>query len=412
MPQGQPRRRQLDRQQLKDRYDEAYPAGEAALLDVYQQLRRLLEGHGLAPTIKYRVKRFDTYCEKLRQRGLWQGDEAGGAIRDLLGLRIICPFLEDIETIVSLVERHFEVLESTSKGSQHSFREFGYDSFHLLIALPEGVEFTPIPFTSAVCEIQLRTILQDAWAEVEHELVYKSDLNLPNESIRRKLASLNATLTLSDLIFQELRDYQKELRLRGQKRRESLARNLDLFDLFNMSDRPDCDDGLPTGPAPVSRTLASSLERTMLLALEAHSNDDLPTAIELYGQLLNMQLERPIRALVYNHRGMALFAQGQLEQAAKDFTKAIGYDPHNHRSYTNRGICYRLLKKHTLALADFDHALQVDPGRADVYAGRAQTHYELGQFALAQSDCRQALELDPAHKRARELQKRLTKLPT
>ncbi len=63
-----------------------------------------------------------------------------------------------------------------------------------------------------VCEIQLRTILQDAWAEVEHELVYKSDISLPNQSIRRKLASLNATLTLSDLIFQEIRDYQKEIR--------------------------------------------------------------------------------------------------------------------------------------------------------------------------------------------------------
>jgi putative GTP pyrophosphokinase len=38
--------------------------------------------------------------------------------------------------------------------------------------------------------VQLRTILQDAWAEVEHELIYKSDIKLPNASIRRKLAAL------------------------------------------------------------------------------------------------------------------------------------------------------------------------------------------------------------------------------
>ena len=60
--------------------------------------------------------------------------------------------------------------------------------------------------------------MQDAWAEVEHELVYKSDITLPNQSIRRKLASLNATLTLSDLIFQEIRDYQKEIRRHGRNR--------------------------------------------------------------------------------------------------------------------------------------------------------------------------------------------------
>jgi putative GTP pyrophosphokinase len=122
-------------------------------------------------------------------------------INDFFGLRIVCPFLEDIETVSSLIASHFEILETERKANQHSFREFGYDSVHLAIPLTTQLTGRSMPGVRKVCEIQLRTTLQEAWAEVEHELVYKSDISLPNQSIRRKLASLNATLTLSDLIF-------------------------------------------------------------------------------------------------------------------------------------------------------------------------------------------------------------------
>src|SRR5690606_12002199 len=68
-------------------------------------------------------------------------------------------------------------------------------------------------------EVQVRTILQDAWAEVEHELIYKNHFRYPNsDSIRKKLAAVNASLSLADMIFQEIRDTQKEMAAWGKQR--------------------------------------------------------------------------------------------------------------------------------------------------------------------------------------------------
>ncbi|PLX88444.1 MAG: (p)ppGpp synthetase, partial [Desulfuromonas sp.] len=173
----------LCRNDLKKIYEERKPASEEALYALQKSVRALLEEHGYTPTIKYRVKRFNNYFEKLQKvrRGIKGGDD--GLITDLLGLRIICPFLEDLDPIEALLKEHFDIVESQRKGAQNSFREFGYDSMHMLIKLKDWESSASIPHAGAVCEVQLRTILQDAWAEVEHELVYKSDIDMPNESI-------------------------------------------------------------------------------------------------------------------------------------------------------------------------------------------------------------------------------------
>jgi hypothetical protein len=72
-----------------------------------------------------------------------------------------------------------------------------------------------------LCEIQLCTTLQDAWSEVEHELIYKKDFSPFDEPMKRKVAALNANLTLSGTLFQEIRDYQRKLQMELHKRRES-----------------------------------------------------------------------------------------------------------------------------------------------------------------------------------------------
>ena len=284
----------LDKARLRTAYLAQLPTYESTLQNLQQRVRRALERHNLTPTIKYRVKRFEPYFEKIRKAA--NGDRP--PISDFFGLRIICPFLEDLEVVARILHENCQVSECERKASQHSFREFGYDSVHLQVKLPAHELENLLPGTQASCEIQLRTILQDAWAEVEHELVYKSDIDLPNESIRRKLASLNATLTLSDLIFQEIRDFQQEVRQRGRKRRESLHRTLDnasWADIGKASGPPATSSALRLGPLP--KSLTSELENLMLQALEAHSNQDLDTAIALYSKLLGLRLKKKVRKL-------------------------------------------------------------------------------------------------------------------
>ena len=385
-------------------YEQQLPLLEAALQNLQQEVRHLLEKHGFSATIKYRIKRFDAYFNKLRKLRLGSQKNTSRPIGDFFALRIVCPFLEDIDSIEKLITTSFEVVEAERKSSQHSFREFGYDSVHLSIRPNRKAFNTTIPGVRSVCEIQLRTILQDAWAEVEHELVYKSDSSLPKESIRRKLAALNASLTLSDLIFQEIRDYQNEIRQHDQKRRESLSKT------FESQNHVEILETLPARPKPIPSTLKSRLETTMLRALEAHSNHDLDTAIELYGVILGMKLESRVRSLVYNHRGMAYFSLGNYRQSVKDFTHAIHFDPASDRSYANRGLCFRVMKRFNQSLLDFTEALKLDPNRPDACFGLAQTYFDMNKLDKALTMCEKVLEINPGHKSAKELISSISKI--
>jgi putative GTP pyrophosphokinase len=391
-----------DHARTRDLYAALRPGYEKALQELSDSIRVLLEQNGLTPTIKSRLKRFEDYYEKLRRSA--RKKKQAPVITDLLGLRIICPFLEDVDRVEQLLSNHFEVVETVRKASGHSFREFGYDSVHLLVRLENPHVDTPLPHTLSICEIQLRTILQDAWAEVEHELVYKSRLAWPNQSVRRKLAALNATLTLSDLTFQEIRDYQKGVMALGHKRRNALDSAISLPVL-------EC-------PEPTEQTLGpeksfqpsnhgSPLEKAMLEALEAHSRHRFERAIELYSDILGMRLSRKIRSLIYNHRGMAQFSLSRSAEALQDFSRAIGYDRENLRAHCNRGLVKRLAKRLSQALEDYDRALTIDPFFADALLGRAQTWLEMKFPDRALADCEKALEINPGFTAARGLLKKI-----
>ena len=385
------------------RYERLLPVYEEALQTLYRDVRQLLSGHDLRPAIKYRVKRFGDYFDKLiRLQRKQPGTKA--CVTDLLGLRIICPFLEDIERVVALLDEAFEVVELERRGAEHSYREFGYDSVHLLVNVGDDLLPETLPHTRKVCEIQLRTILQDAWAEVEHELVYKSDLSLPNESMRRKLAALNANLGLADLIFQEIREQQRELRERGRKRRQSLTVG------FVPPEFPATPDLLPAEtpakkPLPLELeppTGTNRLEKVLLEALQAHSSEDMESAVRLYNRILRMKITGPVRSLVYNHRGMAHFALSQHTEALRDFTRAIRTDPSSARGHINRALTYRVQKDHVRAIADYDRALAIDPSSLDALWGRAQTQCDLRLYTRALADCEEALNVRPDFAPARE----------
>jgi putative GTP pyrophosphokinase len=401
----------LDRTALKAIYNELYPAYDAVLQSLYQKIRSDLEKAGKFPTIKYRVKKFDAYFDKLLKIARNEKSIEKNAITDILGLRIVCPFLEDLEAIEKIINAKFNVVELERKGSRYSIGEFGYESVHLLIKFDYGYLEKCIPHTADVCEIQLRTTLQDAWAEVEHELIYKSDITLPNESIRRKLASINATLALSDLIFQEIRDYQKEIRGRDRKRRQSLEEKLNLgASIENYTE-------LPTEKKPKIRAAEidsfmgqSNLEQVMLAALDAHSKGNLDKAVELYTQILRLKTKDSVRSLVYNHRGMAYFGMSDYSKAISDFSKAITYDNTNVRCYNNRALTLRLLKRFERSLEDYDKAIAINPSHIDSFWGRAQTFFEMKLYTNAIADCEKVLSIQSDFAPARSFIKRLEKL--
>jgi putative GTP pyrophosphokinase len=401
-----------DRTKLKEIYDELYPVYDGILQSLRRQVRQLLDANRSFFAIKSRVKHFDAYFDKLIKISRHERASERAAITDMMGLRIVCPFLEDLKIVENLIRSSFKVLELERKGSRHAIGEFGYESIHLLIKADPVCHGRGLPHTQDVCEVQLRTILQDAWAEVEHELIYKSDITMPNESIRRKLASLNATLTLSDLIFQELRDYQKDIRRRGKKRRESLDNKFtELPEITEALKAPSEADRLSVSEDEVAEAIAGkNLEKALLAALTAHSGGQLKTAVEIYSSVLRLKMTTVIRSLVYNHRGMAYFALSDYTRAVRDFSKSIKCDPLNVRSYNNRALAFRVLKRFDRSLTDYDRSVALDPSQFDGFWGRAQTLYEMKLYTRALADCKKILGMRSDFEAARSLTKIISKL--
>lgn len=392
-----------NRGSIKTAYEKNRPYYAIVLRRLYRRMKNMLIKSGINATIKYRLKTFESYFEKLlRIQNAHIGDMI---LTDILGLRVICPFLEDLEHVENLIAQNYSVIEVERKGSKHSFREFGYDSIHLLIEIPEDELTEPLPCTRKVCEIQLRTILQEAWAEVEHELIYKANFSLLNEPIKRKLASLNATLALSDLIFQEIRNFQKEVQQLGERRRESLDEKAQCYDQISIMDTletPEADRRRYTPPVSFSRS-KGRMEKLLFEALELHSNGLYERAIDIYSCILKMKPAAGIRSIIYNHRGMAHFVRSEYDRSILDFSKAIRHDKGNFRAFNNRALAYRMLRQYGQAFEDFSRSLEINSYQAETYHGRSLTYYDLNDFTKALEDCNLALSIKPDFAPARRL---------
>ena len=392
-----------ERKEIVSAYERSRPQYDALCSKLCRRVRNLLNRNGINATIKCRIKTFESYFKKLLR--LHQMNILPVMITDIIGIRIIYPFLEDLDNTVALMTKSFSVNEVERKGSQHSSREFGYDSIHLLIDLPDDSAFRPIPYTRNVCEIQLRTILQEAWAEVEHELIYKAGSSLLNGTIKRKLASLNATLTLSDIIFQEIRDYQKTIQNQGEKRRKIMQKKSCMVEQANILDDL---EGSPMrqkgkhGPVMPEKK-QSILEKLIFQALNAHGHNQFKKAVRLYSRILSMSPTLQACSVIYNHRGMAYFALSEYQKSIRDFSRALVKNPENFSALNNRGFAYRMVHKYEKALKDFDRSLEINAFQVEGYYGRSLTHSDLHNYSKAMEDCETALNIKPDFAPARHL---------
>jgi len=390
------------RQKLESEYHNQAATFDAAARRLLSRLQRLIAAQGINASIKYRVKSFDSYFDKLLR--LRRSGATNLVVTDVLGFRIVCPFLSDLDAVQWLIEAHLRVVEAETKGAEHSFREFGYSSIHLMVDLGNDIKSRPLYATRRVAEIQLRTILQDAWAEVEHELVYKSQDTLLDEPMKRKLASLNATLTLSDIIFQEIREYQREVQHRENRRKASVEKglppyravpSLDEEELTFIRQRDDRAMGLVQH--------RNELEQLIFEALAAHSSDQFPKAVELYSRALRMKTSRQVRSIIYNHRGMAYLALSQYQRAEKDFTCAIHFNADNFRALNNRALAYRIRQAYKHALDDLDRSLAINAIQTEAYYIRALTYCDLQDHSKALHDCEYVLNINPGFEPAQHL---------
>lgn len=128
-------------------------------------------------------------------------------ISDLIGLRVICLYEDDVERVQALIAEEFEVFGVTDKTAQieETSDAFGYKGLHLDLRLSEGrrilkeyAGYAQFPF-----ELQIRTVVQDSWSILDHKIKYKK--SIPN-GLKRRINTLAALFELADREFRAIRD--------------------------------------------------------------------------------------------------------------------------------------------------------------------------------------------------------------
>ena len=150
-------------------------------------------------------------------------------ITDLCGIRIITYFSDDVDRIAELISQEFEVdVENTiDKRKSEDPTKFGYVSLHYVVGLKEGTTPSTLygRFKNIKLEIQIRTVMQHAWAEIEHDLGYKSKEDIPDQ-YRRQFSRLAGLIELADDNFLQLKNninnYEQEVRKKLPTSKEEL----------------------------------------------------------------------------------------------------------------------------------------------------------------------------------------------
>jgi len=394
-------------EELQQTYENNLPSWKELLNGISGTISNKLRAEEIKFTLRIRIKSLESLNAK-KQRLVRAGINENLKIKDLLGLRFIVPFLEDVERVVEIINESLDVAEIERKSEALSYREFAYDSVHMEISLEkQNVEIPD--FCSPLCEIQIRTILQEAWAEIEHDLVYKSDIALTgNKAIRKKMAALNANFVLSDMIFQEIREKQKELEIWGRERFQELqkrARGISVNSLPKYQGVIEKDNWKEKHKEKAE----NNLEKSLLKALEAHNDEKYNRAIDLYREALSTNPPLKVRAIIYNHRGLAFFMLNKERHALKDFEDSIKCDPGYYQVLNNRALVLRRMGLTTEALYNFDKSLEIESKQADVCYFKAQTHFETKNYQSALNDVETAIRLRPDYQEAQILLQQVLK---
>ncbi len=167
--------------------------------------------------VSHRIKTAGSLEQKLRRPDLTYGSIA--EVTDVLGFRVITYFEDAITPIVTALEDRLQVDygRSVDKSDALGASRFGYKSVHLICRGPAEITLLDLDAGPAPIhfEIQLRTVLQHAWAEIEHDLGYKSPQSIPLR-IRRKFSRVASLLEIADDEFVGIRkgleDYEGALR--------------------------------------------------------------------------------------------------------------------------------------------------------------------------------------------------------
>ena len=175
-------------------------------LEILQREAQIKGGHTPIETIKSRVKNVFSVLEKLERKGFEVSMKSVEEnLHDVAGIRVICPYIEDIYEVAEWLHRQDDLRILIEKDYIKNPKPNGYRSFHMVVEVPV---FLADSKRYVRVEIQLRTIAMEFWASLEHQIRYKGPEAVP-ESISSKLRHCAQTIAAID---EQMLEIYKEVR--------------------------------------------------------------------------------------------------------------------------------------------------------------------------------------------------------
>ena len=206
-------------QELLEQYRNLLPVYGQMAEVIPEKLKGFFSGAGIiVAAVEHRVKSEDSLEGKLRLKGGKYRDIFD--ITDIVGLRVITFYIDDVDKVASVLERLFEIdwENSIDKRKAHEIDSFGYLSLHYICRIPESSYSDPEhPELNRIrFEVQMRTVLQHAWANMNHDTGYKSGVEIPTVYLRN-MSRLAGILELVDDEFSRIRHELSDYRRQVQK---------------------------------------------------------------------------------------------------------------------------------------------------------------------------------------------------
>lgn len=180
-----------------------------------------------------RVKSIPSLLEKAKKKKI-PLDEIEENIEDIAGIRIICQFVEDIETMVNIIRNRTDMEVKKEKDYITNQKPSGYRSYHMIIMYTIQTLQGPKKLN---VEIQIRTMAMNFWATIEHSLQYKYKRNMPAE-VKQKITNASMAIIELDAQMSQVRSEIMEVQNTSQFKSNIVAEILNnIQNLYRYANR-------------------------------------------------------------------------------------------------------------------------------------------------------------------------------
>jgi ppGpp synthetase/RelA/SpoT-type nucleotidyltranferase len=290
--------------------------------------------------VQFRAKSADSFVEKAKKcdvDGVQKYTDPFRQITDLAGVRLICFLKRDVDPICDMILNVFKS-ENVEDVGDRVFQKgrFGYQSKHILVNLPKSTYLPHCDYIDEViCEIQVRTLLQHAWAEMEHDIQYKGE-SVP-DLLRKRFVALAGLLEIADGEFERI---QKDSDALKSVVEDELISRLTAEGFTEKSSKTRSETG------------TSSILGVRDLVSSGHYED----ALEIYNEKIDSE---PASHTLLIGRSKVKFLLGDSQGALFDLDRAKSINSNDPAVHSLR----KLIEGGNIDLVNTSSSKAVDPGK-------------------------------------------------